>query len=181
MVEISWFVAFGSASIENTAAAPTLDRLAPFHTADFELTDAPQPAAMGNAGVDNVEVTSRRTRKGMPTDRPVASNEPKSIDESVLTNSSEIAPPKTPPVQVAAAIYPTFGTRVHAWSPLIYGMATSSKWRLYFLSFVSNSQQWRYAGGDRNFVPDFVWRLRLRCFWGKRWARWTTGVFSSLA
>ena len=51
---ISWFVAFGSAGIENTAA-PTLDRLAPFHTADFKLTDAPLPAAMGNAGVGNVE------------------------------------------------------------------------------------------------------------------------------
>jgi hypothetical protein len=107
MVGISWFVAFGSAGVENTAA-PTLDRLAPFHTADFELTDAPRPAAMGNAGVGNFEVTSvAELVRGMPTDRPAVSNEPKSIDESVLTNSSEIAQPETPPVQVATASTPT--------------------------------------------------------------------------
>jgi hypothetical protein len=37
---VAWFAGFGSAGIENTAA-PTLDRLAPFHTADLKLTDAP--------------------------------------------------------------------------------------------------------------------------------------------
>jgi hypothetical protein len=40
---------------------------------------------------------------------------------------------------------PALGARVLAWLPLIYGMATSSKWRLYFLSFVSNFRGWRAA------------------------------------
>jgi hypothetical protein len=104
---IAWFAGFGSAGIENTAA-PTLEHLAPFHTADLKLTDAPQLAAMGNAGLGNVEVTSvAELVRGMPTDRPTASDEPKSNAESVLTNSSEMVPPETPPVQVATAGTPT--------------------------------------------------------------------------
>jgi hypothetical protein len=103
---ISWFVAFGSAGIENTAA-PTLDRLAPFHTADFKLTDAPLPAAMGNAGVGNVEAArAAGLVRGAPTDRTAASDEPRSIDGPALANSSEMVPPEKPPVQVATASMP---------------------------------------------------------------------------
>ena len=54
---VAWFAGFGSAGIENTAA-PTLEHLAQFHTADLKLTDTPQLAAMGNAGLGNVEVAS---------------------------------------------------------------------------------------------------------------------------
>jgi D-alanyl-D-alanine carboxypeptidase len=104
---IAWFAGFGSAGIEPTAA-PTLEHLAPFHTADLKLTDAPQLAAMGNAGLGNVEVASTaELMTGTPTDRPAASNEPKSIAESVLTNSPETVPPETLPVQVATASTPT--------------------------------------------------------------------------
>jgi hypothetical protein len=104
---VAWFVGLGSAGIENTAAPP-LDRLAPFHTADFEHTDVPQPAATGNAGVGNVKSTQdAELVRVTPTDRPTASDEPKSIAESVLTNSSEMVPPETPPVQVATASTPT--------------------------------------------------------------------------
>jgi hypothetical protein len=46
---VAWFACFGSARVENTAA-PTLDRLASFLTADFDLADASQPTAIGNAG-----------------------------------------------------------------------------------------------------------------------------------
>ena len=100
---VAWFAGFGSAGIENTAA-PTLDRLAPFLTADFELADAPQPAAMGNAGIGNVDVArAAELVRGTPTDRTAASDEPKSIVESALTNSSQMLPPETPPVQVATA------------------------------------------------------------------------------
>jgi hypothetical protein len=52
---VAWFAGFGSAGIENTAA-PTLDRLALFHTADFKLTDARQPTAMGNADIGKIKV-----------------------------------------------------------------------------------------------------------------------------
>jgi hypothetical protein len=104
---IAWFAGFGSAGIEPTAA-PTLEHLAPFHTADWKLTDAPQLAAMGNAGFGNVVVASTaELMTGTPTNRPEASNEPKSVAESVLTNSSEMVPPETPPVQVATAGTPT--------------------------------------------------------------------------
>jgi hypothetical protein len=52
---VAWFACFGSTRTENTAA-PTLDRLAPFLTADFEVADASQPTAIGNAGIGNVDV-----------------------------------------------------------------------------------------------------------------------------
>jgi hypothetical protein len=93
---VAWFAGFGSAGIENTAA-PTLDRLAPFLTADFELTDAP------NAGAGNVGVArAAELVRGTPTAGTAASDEPKSIVETALTNSSQILPP----VQVATASTP---------------------------------------------------------------------------
>jgi D-alanyl-D-alanine carboxypeptidase len=104
---VAWFAGFGSAGIENTAA-PTLERLAPFHTADLKRMDASQLAALGDAGLGNVEVKSvAEPVRGMPTDMPAVSDEPKSIAESVLTNSSEMMPSETPPLQVATAGTPT--------------------------------------------------------------------------
>jgi hypothetical protein len=98
---VALFAGFGSAGIENTAA-PTLDRLAPLLSADFELADAPQPTAMGNAGIGNVDVArDAELVRGTPTDRTAASDEPKSIVESALTNSSKLLPPETSLVQVA--------------------------------------------------------------------------------
>ena len=104
---VAWFAGFGSAGIENTAA-PTLERLAPFHTADLKRMDASQLAALGDAGLGNAEVKSvAEPVRGMPTDMPAVSDEPKSIAESVLTNSSEMMPSETPPLQVATAGTPT--------------------------------------------------------------------------
>jgi D-alanyl-D-alanine carboxypeptidase len=103
---VAWFAGFGSAGIEN-AAAPTLDRLAPFLAADVELADAPQPTAMGNAGIGNVDVAGAiELVRGTLTDTTAASDEPKSIVEAALTNSSQMLPPETPPVQVATASTP---------------------------------------------------------------------------
>jgi hypothetical protein len=106
---VAWFAGFGSAGIEN-AAAPTLDRLAPFLAADVELADAPdapQPTAMGNAGIGNVDVAGAiELARGTLTDTTAASDEPKSIVEAALTNSSQMLPPETPPVQVATASTP---------------------------------------------------------------------------
>jgi D-alanyl-D-alanine carboxypeptidase len=104
---VAWFAGFGSAGIENTAA-PTLDRVAPFLTADFKLTDTPQPTAMGNAGVGNVNLArAAELVRGTPTDRTAASDEPKSIVDSELTKSSEMLPSETPPMQVATASTPS--------------------------------------------------------------------------
>jgi hypothetical protein len=97
---VAWFAGFRSAGTENTAA-PTLDRLAPFLT---ERTGAPQPTAMGNAGIDEVEVArASELARGTPTDRMAASGEPKPIVEAALTNSSQMLPPEARPVQVATA------------------------------------------------------------------------------
>ncbi len=99
---IAWFAGFASAGIENTAA-PTPDRIAPFLTADFERADAPQPA-MDNSAIGNVEVaTTDEPVRGADTDKTAASEEPKSIVEAALTDSSQMLPPEAPPAQAAPA------------------------------------------------------------------------------
>jgi hypothetical protein len=101
---VAWFAGFGSAGIENTAA-PTLDRLAPFLTADVELADAPQPTAMGNAAIVDVARAAEPVR-GTATDTMATSDEPKSIVEAALTDPSQMLPPETPPVPAATASTP---------------------------------------------------------------------------
>jgi hypothetical protein len=103
---VAWFACFGSTRTENTAA-PTLDRLAPFLTADFEVADASQPTAIGNAGIGNVDVAgAAELVRGPASDKTAASDEPKSIVEAALTDSSQMLPPETPPVQAATASTP---------------------------------------------------------------------------
>jgi hypothetical protein len=103
---VAWFAGFGSAGIENTAT-PTPDRLAPFLAADFELADAAKPTAMGNTDIGNVDVArAAEPVKGTATDTMAAPDEPKPIVEAALTDSSQILPPETPPVQVATASTP---------------------------------------------------------------------------
>jgi hypothetical protein len=98
---VAWFAVFGSYSIENTAA-PTLDGLAPFLTGD-----APQPTEMGNTGIGNVDVArAAELVRGTATDTTAASDKLKSVVEAALTNSSDLLPPETPPVQVATASTP---------------------------------------------------------------------------
>jgi hypothetical protein len=94
---VAWLAGFGSAGIENTGAVQ--DRRAPSLTADAELVDAPQATAMGNAAVANADVATA-------TDMTPASDEPKSIVEAALPDSSQIPPPESPPVQVATASTP---------------------------------------------------------------------------
>src|SRR6516162_862048 len=103
---VAWFVGFGSAGIENTAA-PTLDRPAPFNTADLKVTDAPQPTATDNAGVGHGDFARAALLvSATPTDKTAAPDEPKSIFEAALTHSSQMLPLETPPVQVATAGMP---------------------------------------------------------------------------
>jgi hypothetical protein len=104
---IAWFAGFASAGIENTAA-PTIDRLAPLLAADFELADAPQPAAMDNVGISDADVASAAELvRNTATDTTAASDEPKPIVEAALTESSEMLPPETPSVQVENAAAPS--------------------------------------------------------------------------
>ncbi|MFY9953489.1 peptidase M15 [Bradyrhizobium sp.] len=103
---VAWFAGSGSAGIENTAA-PTLDRLAPFLTADSELADAPQPKATGNAAIGNIDVaTTAELVRGTATGTTAASDEPKSIVEAALTDSSQMLPPETPPLPAVTTSTP---------------------------------------------------------------------------
>jgi len=104
---VAWLAGFGSAGIENTGAVPIEDRRAPSLTADAELADAPQAKAMGNAAVANDDVaTAAESMTGTATDTTAASDEPKSIVEAALPDSSQMLPPESPPVQVATASTP---------------------------------------------------------------------------
>ncbi len=102
----AWLAGFGSAGIKNTGAAPIEDRRAPSLTADAELADVPQATAMGNAAVGNADVAAAVSVTGTATDTRAASDEPKSIVEAAMTNSPQMLPPETPPVQVATASTP---------------------------------------------------------------------------
>jgi len=75
-----------------------LDRAVPALTADAELADALHATAVGrSADVAAASVTKTAT------DTTAASDEPASIVEAALTDSSQMLPPETPPVQVATA------------------------------------------------------------------------------
>jgi hypothetical protein len=83
------------------------DRRTPSLTADAELADAPQATAMGNAAVAKANVaTAAESVTGTATDTTAASNEPASIVEATLPDSSRMPPPETSPVQVVTASTP---------------------------------------------------------------------------
>jgi hypothetical protein len=101
---VACLASFGSTGTENTAAA-TLDRLVPSLSADF--ADAPQPTAMGNAGSGDIDVAkAAEPVRETATDTTAASDGPKPIVEAALTDSSQMLPPETPPVQVATPSTP---------------------------------------------------------------------------
>jgi hypothetical protein len=110
---VAWLEGFASADIENTGPAPIEDRRQPSFTADAELADAPQATAMGNAAVANADAvvnadvaTAAESVTGTATDTTAASDQPESIVEAALPDSSQMLPPETPPVQVATASTP---------------------------------------------------------------------------
>jgi len=104
---VAWLAGFSSAGIENTGAVPIEDRRAPSLTASAELADAPQATATGNAVVANDDVaTAAESVTATATDTRAASDEPKSIIEAALPDSSQMLPPESPPVQVATASTP---------------------------------------------------------------------------
>src|SRR3954453_16312133 len=104
---VVWLADFGSAGVENTDAVPIEDRRALSLAAHAELADAPQATEMDNATVANVDVaTAAESVTGMATDTTAASDQPESIVEAALPDSSQMLPPETPPVQVATASPP---------------------------------------------------------------------------
>jgi hypothetical protein len=100
---VAWLAGFGSSGIENTAA--TLDRLAPLLTADLELADLPQPTAMGNPGIGNLDVASAAELvTGTATDATAAPDERDLIVTASIDSSQML--PETPAAQVATASTP---------------------------------------------------------------------------
>ena len=103
---VAWLAGFGSAGIENTGAAAMVERRAASLTADAELADAAKATVKGNAAVGIAGVAAAVSVTGTATDTRAASDEPKSIVEAAMTDSSQMLPPETPPVQVATASTP---------------------------------------------------------------------------
>jgi len=99
---VAWLAGFGSAGIENTAAALIADRAPPSLTADAEVADTPQPTAIANTAAGRsvaapaAAVTVTNTTEAVP-------DEPEPIAKAALTDASHTMPPETPPVWVARA------------------------------------------------------------------------------
>jgi hypothetical protein len=55
---VTWVAGFGSAGIEDTAAAPIVDRPPPSLTADAEVADSPQTTVLANAAVDSADTAT---------------------------------------------------------------------------------------------------------------------------
>jgi hypothetical protein len=121
----AWLAGFGSAVVQTTAAIPVEHRSAALLPANAERADAPQPAAMGNATVANIDATDANidVKPAEPEtamaaaataapDKPntaavdepntAASDEPL-IAVAALPDSPPIAAPELPLVQVASA------------------------------------------------------------------------------
>jgi hypothetical protein len=93
---LAWIAAFGSAGIDNTGAAPIVDRL-PFLTADAKFADKLPPIAFATA---DVVTAGRSVTEAAAADTTPASHEPEPIVTAALTDSSEVLPPETPPEPV---------------------------------------------------------------------------------
>jgi hypothetical protein len=119
---IVWFLAFGSAGLVNTDAAPITNRVAPTLAADASIADAPQPATLRNADVENADVVmdgslptgiaadttlvSREPATHPPETRESETHESETIITASLTDPAESLPTETPPVQAAATSAP---------------------------------------------------------------------------
>ena len=109
---VAWLAGSGSAGIGNAGTVPIDDRRAASLAANAGFADAPHATAMDNAAVANAVVASADVATaveavtGTATDTTAASDEPKSIVEAALPDTSQTLPPETPPVQVATANTP---------------------------------------------------------------------------
>ena len=95
---LAWIAAFGSAGLDNTRAAPIVERPAPSLTAATKFADKPPPIAFGTA---DVAAASRSVTEPAAAEATPATHEPEPIVTAALTDSSEMLPPETSPEQVA--------------------------------------------------------------------------------
>ena len=104
-----WLLAFGSAGIENTGAAPIVSRVVPALAANATFSDMPQPATTRYADADVLMDGSLPT--GIAADTTLALREPETRESETivtasLTDPTELLSAETSPVQAAIADTP---------------------------------------------------------------------------
>ncbi|WP_407176619.1 transglycosylase SLT domain-containing protein [Bradyrhizobium sp. STM 3562] len=85
---VAWVAAFGSGGIEDTAAAPIVDRAPPSLTADAEVAEPPQTTVLANVAVDSADTAAPAAV--VTTTDPRAVSEPEPIAESAATSLAAI-------------------------------------------------------------------------------------------
>jgi hypothetical protein len=93
-----WIAVVGSAGIDNTGAAPIVERPVPSLAAVARFVDTLPPISL--AAADAVAASKSVTETAAAEATPV-SHEPEPIVTAALTDSSEMLPPETSPEQVA--------------------------------------------------------------------------------
>ena len=94
---VAWLGGSGLTGIEKIGAVPIEERRAPSFTADADLADAPQATALDNAAVANIDVaTAAESVTGTATDTTAASDEPESIVDAALPDTSRMPPSRSP-------------------------------------------------------------------------------------
>jgi hypothetical protein len=86
---VAWVAGFGSAGIEDTAAAPIVDRPPPSLTADAEVADSPQTTVLANAAVDSAD-TAALAAVVTATDMRAVPDEAEPISEAAATSLAAI-------------------------------------------------------------------------------------------
>ena len=97
---VGCLAAFGSAGIENTGAAASMDISAP--SLPTELAGAPQPTSMLNDDFGQTDVAMAELPDAAAV-AAVVSNGPEPVVETVSTTSPEASPTEAAPVQIAMA------------------------------------------------------------------------------
>jgi hypothetical protein len=92
------FAAFSSAGIDNTGAAPIIDRVAPLLAAEATFADKPPPIASSSA---DAAVAGGSITEATAAEQKPKARQPESAVTAALTDSSEMPPPETLPDQVA--------------------------------------------------------------------------------
>ena len=104
---VASFSGVGSAGIERASAVPIEHRRAPSLTADAERADATQAVATSDSLVANVDVARAVELVTQPaTETTAVSDNPESIVQAALPDSSQMMPPEASAVQVATANTP---------------------------------------------------------------------------
>jgi hypothetical protein len=93
---------FGPAGIQNTGAVPRKDISTPSLSTEQQLGGAPQPSLMLNDHRGQTDM-AMLSLAGAVADASIALNKPEPVVETASTNSPDVSPTESAPVQVAMA------------------------------------------------------------------------------